>query len=86
MNDTDTDRLMRIRHSFAHLLAAAVLEIFPDALPTIGPATETGFFYDFSFKTTPTEADLKRIEKTMRKILPTWKGTCSMSRRPISCP
>jgi len=66
--------LEHIRHSFSHLLAAAVMELFPDALPAAGPPTEVGFFYDFSFKTAPTESDLKRIEKTMRKILPTWKS------------
>src|SRR5680860_45932 len=70
----ETEKLEKIRHSFAHLLAAAVLEIFPDAKPTIGPATERGFFYDFSFDTSPTEKDLKAIEKKMRALLPSWKG------------
>lgn len=68
------EELEKIRHSFAHLLAASVLTHFPDALPTIGPATDIGFFYDFAFSETPTENDLKKIEKTMRKLLPTWKG------------
>src|SRR5712692_5114692 len=50
------------RHSSAHLLAAAVLELFPDAHPGIGPPTETGFFYDFNREKPFTEADLKRLE------------------------
>jgi len=74
MKGKNTEELEKIRHSFAHLLAAAVLELFPDAMPTIGPATENGFFYDFRFKTPPTEADLKKIEKRMRALLPSWKS------------
>jgi len=45
------------RHSSAHLLAAAVLELFPDAHPGIGPPTETGFFYDFFREKPFTEDD-----------------------------
>ncbi len=62
-----------IRHSFAHLLAAAVLKLYPDAKPTIGPAIEDGFYYDFAFTTPVGDADLKAIEKTMRALLKTWK-------------
>ena len=63
------------RHTLAHLLAKAILQHFPHAKPTIGPAVADGFYYDFDFTggTTPTEADLPKIEKTMRKILPHWK-------------
>ena len=61
------------RHSLAHLLAAAVLELYPDAKRTIGPAIDDGFYFDFEFPTRkPSEDDLKRIEETMRDILPTW--------------
>ena len=63
-----------LRHTLAHLLAAAVLEIHPDAKPTIGPAIDNGFYYDFEFKAPITEKDLKDIEKKMRKILPSWKS------------
>ena len=56
------------RHSSAHLLAAAVLELFPDAHPGIGPPTETGFFYDFYREKPFTEDDLKRIEEKMREL------------------
>jgi threonyl-tRNA synthetase len=65
--------LEHIRHSTAHLLAAAVLELYPDAKLTIGPAIENGFYYDVDFKNPITEADLPKIEKKMREILPSWK-------------
>ncbi|MHB8653307.1 MAG: threonine--tRNA ligase [Terriglobia bacterium] len=56
------------RHSSAHLLAAAVLELFPDAHPGIGPPTETGFFYDFNREKPFTEDDLAKIEVKMREL------------------
>jgi threonyl-tRNA synthetase len=62
------------RHSLAHLLAAAVLELYPDTLNTIGPAVDNGFYYDFEFKSPLSEAELKDIEKKMKKISNTWKG------------
>ncbi len=56
------------RHSSAHVLAEAVLKIRPDAKPTIGPAIEEGFYYDFD--TEPfTPEDLVKIEKEMKKII-----------------
>lgn len=61
-----------IRHSLAHLLAAAVKELYPEAKPTIGPAIENGFYYDFEFPTPINEKDLEKIEKKMKEILPTW--------------
>ncbi len=61
------------RHSLAHLLAAAVLQLYPDAKPTIGPAIDTGFYYDFQFSTPISDKDLVAIEKKMRQILPTWE-------------
>src|SRR3989338_47944 len=61
------------RHSLAHLLAAAVLELYPDAKRAIGPAIENGFYYDFEFSSPITDDDLPKIEKKMQKILPTWK-------------
>jgi threonyl-tRNA synthetase len=57
------------RHSSAHLLAAAVLELFPDARPGIGPATETGFFYDFYREKPFTQDDLKKLEEKMRELV-----------------
>ncbi len=70
------------RHTLAHLLAAAVLELFPDAKPTIGPAVDNGFYYDFDFgKNAPKEEDLTRIEEKMRALLPDWD---SFTREEIS--
>lgn len=69
-----SDKLSALRHTLAHLLASAVLEIYPDAKPTIGPAIDNGFYYDFEFKTPITDKDLKDIEKKMRKLLPSWKS------------
>lgn len=70
----ENEILQNQRHSLAHLLAKAVLNLYPDAKPTIGPATDTGFYYDFEFTTPIKEEDLKKIEKEMKKILPHWHG------------
>jgi len=60
------------RHSLAHLLAAAVLQIYPDAKPTLGPSIDNGFYYDFDFSVPISEADLPKIETKMRELLPSW--------------
>ncbi|MFZ2681533.1 MAG: threonine--tRNA ligase [Patescibacteria group bacterium] len=70
----NSQELEHYRHSLAHLLAAAVLEMYPDAKRTIGPAIEDGFYYDFEFSTPISETELPKIEKRMRKILTTWKS------------
>ena len=56
-----------LRHSAAHLLAQAVMELYPGALPTIGPAIERGFYYDFAMDPIA-EDDLKTIEKKMQEL------------------
>lgn len=62
-----------LRHSAAHLLAAAVKQLWPTAKLTIGPPIENGFYYDFDFgETKISEEDLPRIEKKMVEILPSW--------------
>ena len=61
-----------IRHTLAHLLAAAVEELYPKTKRTIGPTIEDGFYYDFD-NLKIGENDLMHIEKKMRQILPTWK-------------
>lgn len=68
------DHLNDIRHSCAHLLAAAVLELFPNTKLTIGPSIENGFYYDFDFgpKVTLSEEDLPKIEQKMGELLPSW--------------
>jgi len=73
MNTHIPKHLEHLRHTLSHLMAAAVLEIRPDALPTLGPAIENGFYYDFDFPTPITDTDLLEIEKLMKKLLPTWK-------------
>ena len=68
------ESLQTLRHSAAHLLAAAVMQLWPEAKRTIGPATAEGFYYDFDLAQPISEADLPRIEKTMRQLLPGWKA------------
>lgn len=67
----DQKYLDHLRHSAAHLLAAAVLELYPKALPTIGPAIENGFYYDFD-NLEIGEDDLSKIEKTMHALVKDW--------------
>ncbi len=61
--------LENIRHSLAHLLAAAVLKKWPDTKLGIGPVIENGFYYDFQFSTPISDADLKDLEKQMKKFV-----------------
>lgn len=68
----DQEHLQHFRHSLAHLLAAAVMELWPDTKRTIGPAIENGFYFDFEFSHPISDADLPKIEERMRQILPTW--------------
>lgn len=58
-----------IRHSLSHILAAAVIEMFPEAKLGIGPAIENGFYYDFDLPRTLIPEDLQIIEEKMRKII-----------------
>ena len=62
-------QLYKIRHSAAHVMAQAVLEIFPDGKVTIGPPVENGFYYDFDLPRNLTPEDLEAIEKRMRQIV-----------------
>ena len=69
------ESLDNLRHSCAHLLAAAVMELYPHTKRTIGPAIENGFYFDFDFGDTKvSEADFPNIEKKMRELLPSWKS------------
>lgn len=62
-----------LRHSTAHLLAAAVMDLWPKAKRTIGPAIETGFYFDFDFGDIKiTEADFPKIEKKMHELVKSW--------------
>ena len=63
------DGLEIFRHSSAHVLAQAVLALFPSALPTIGPVVEEGFYYDFGNCPPFTPEDLKKIEEQAHSII-----------------
>lgn len=65
--ENDPTELMR--HSAAHVLADAVVRLFPEAEPTIGPVIENGFFYDFHYPPGFREEDLEKIEAEMKKII-----------------
>jgi len=58
-----------LRHSTAHVMAAAVLDLFPGTVIGIGPATDEGFYYDFGFKDRLLPEDLPKIEARMRQIV-----------------
>lgn len=62
-------RLETIRHSTSHVMAEAVLKLFPGSKVAIGPSIENGFYYDFELTRPITQEDLPAIEKEMRKIL-----------------
>ena len=62
-------QLYKIRHSTAHVMAEAMLERFPTAKIAIGPPIEDGFYYDFELPRAVSEADIKWVEKRMKKIL-----------------
>lgn len=70
----NNDNLSNLRHSCAHLLAAAVMELWPHAKRTIGPAIEDGFYYDFDFGDTKiSEDDFPQIEEKMKTLVKEWK-------------
>ncbi len=67
-HESSEDPLHVLRHSTAHLLAAAVTELYPDAKYGIGPPVQDGFYYDFSFSNPVSESELREIESRMRRI------------------
>jgi threonyl-tRNA synthetase len=77
----DNDPYYRLRHSAAHVMAQAVLEIFPDARIAIGPPIENGFYYDFDLPRALLPEDLGEIERRMRKII---GGNFPFVRREVS--
>lgn len=70
--DNKREELDRLRHSAAHLLAAAILELYPGTKNTIGPAIENGFYYDFDFEQPISEEDLPKIEAKMHELVKDW--------------
>jgi threonyl-tRNA synthetase len=77
----EDSKLYRIRHSAAHVMAQAVLEIFPEGQIAIGPPIEDGFYYDFGLPRALTEDDLAQIEARMREII---TGQHPFIRREVS--
>ena len=69
LTEKDADALKVVRHSAAHVLATAVLELFPETKLGHGPATDSGFFYDFYRPTPFTPEDLKLIEGRMAEVI-----------------
>ncbi|MDR1786362.1 MAG: threonine--tRNA ligase [Spirochaetaceae bacterium] len=69
MSAVQNDKVSTIRHSAAHVMAEAVLKIFPGSKVAIGPAIDTGFYYDFDLSRAITQEDLPLIEKEMRRII-----------------
>ncbi|MDM8532407.1 threonine--tRNA ligase [Anaerolineales bacterium HSG25] len=61
--------MYKIRHSLAHVMAQAVLEMFPEGKVAIGPPIEDGFYYDFDLPRPLTPEDIKKIQKRMKKLL-----------------
>lgn len=77
----EESHLYRIRHSAAHVMAQAVIEMFPDGQIAIGPPIEDGFYYDFDLPRALTPEDLEQIEKRMRGII---SGDHTFVRRELS--
>ncbi len=71
----------RFWHSTSHVMAYAVLELFPNAKPTIGPPIEGGFYYDFDVEKPFTTEDLEKIEKRMKEIV---KKNYKFERKEVS--
>lgn len=69
MASQEKDKLAVIRHSTAHVMAQAVLKLFPGSKIAIGPAIENGFYYDFELTRPITQDDIPEIEKEMRRII-----------------
>jgi len=67
-HEATDDPLQKLRHSTAHLLAAAVTELYPEAKYGIGPPVQDGFYYDFDFGKPISESDLPGIESRMRRL------------------
>ena len=80
-NKHDQDFLYKLRHSTSHVMAQAVLEMFPAGKIAIGPPIDNGFYYDFDLPRPLTPEDLAQIEKRMKEII---RGNHPFIRREIS--
>lgn len=81
MVKSNSEALDQLRHSTAHILAQAVLSLFPETKLAIGPAIPEGFYYDFERDTPFTDEDLAKLEAKMAQII---KENQTFSQRPVS--
>src|SRR3989344_5522323 len=81
LTEKSPDGLRTMWHSTSHVMAEAVLELFPEAKPTIGPSIDEGFYYDFDVKHPFSPEDLEKIEGRMKEIV---KKDEHFERREIS--
>ena len=82
LTSRDPEALEVYRHSTAHLLAAAVLELYPETKLGIGPAIDNGFYYDFQRDTPFTPEDLEKIEAKMWELQARGPALRAQARRP----
>src|SRR5882762_10502219 len=68
------ESVANLRHSTAHLLAAAIVELYPGTKRTIGPSIENGFYFDFEFQQPISEKDFPKIEQKMHELVKSWHG------------
>ncbi len=80
-NGNEEDRIYKLRHSTAHVMAEAVLDMFPNGKLAFGPPIENGFYYDFDLPRPLTPEDLEEIEKRMKEII---KGKYPFEHRDVS--
>jgi threonyl-tRNA synthetase len=76
----EKEQLEQMRHSCAHLVAAAVQKMYPQAKFGVGPTVENGFYYDIDFGTTIGEGDLQKIENCARGLA---KGNLKYERKEV---
>ena len=65
----NVDELSVLRHTASHILAQAVLRLYPNTKLAIGPSIDTGFYYDFDSEVSFTNDDIEKIEAEMKKIV-----------------
>ncbi len=68
------EKLTHLRHSLAHLLGAAILELYPESKLTLGPAIDNGFYYDVAVSGKISEEDLVKIENKMKELVVSWSS------------
>ena len=69
MESPEQDELYKVRHSASHIMATAILEMFPDAKLAIGPPIKDGFYYDFDLPRPISTEDFEEIETRMKAVI-----------------